>query len=260
MIDAARRRLDDEARPQGLVAIEQAARRPVPQRNERHRYASRELDPVVPVEGLHGNRRIMGAHHRVIAERRDDARPVHGGEPRERGEIEMVVVAVRHQHGVDCGQRLECDPGIVDPLRSGKAHRRGALRPYRIAQEVDARGLYEKRRMADESDPDRVSFDPGRRVVREGARHPFRPLLAAARPLPAQDVDDAPRRRAMGIAKTGAVEVVGHRSFVVAGEQRAGKARAEQDRRGTGDPCEQVATRWRHNVLHSGLAAARLTA
>ena len=40
----------------------------------------------------------------------------------------------------------------------------------------------------------------------------------------------------MGIAETGAVEVVGHRPLVVAGEQRAGEARAEQDRRGTGDP------------------------
>ena len=63
-----------------------------------------------------------------------------------------------------------------------------------------------------------------------------------------------------GIAEAGAVEVVGHRPLVIAGEQRAGEPDAEHDRRGTGDPRQQVATRWRHRVLHSGLAAARLTA
>jgi hypothetical protein len=40
-----------------------------------------KLDPVVPVEGLCRDRRIVGAHHGVVAERRDDARPVGGGEP-----------------------------------------------------------------------------------------------------------------------------------------------------------------------------------
>ena len=83
----------------------------------------------MPVEGLRRDRRIVGAHHRIVAEWRDDVRPVGGGESRKRRDVEVVVVPVRDQHGVDRRQRVEGDPGIVDPLRSGKA-RRGTVRPH----------------------------------------------------------------------------------------------------------------------------------
>ena len=65
---------------------------------------------------------------------------------------------------------------------------------------------------------------------------------------------------AVRVMEAGAVEVIGHRPIVITGEQRAGEPRTEYDRRRTGDPRQQVATRWRHRVLHSGLAAALLTA
>lgn len=38
-------------------------------------------------------------------------------------------------------QRLEGDAGLVDALRPGERKRRGALRPHRIHQDVEAGGL-----------------------------------------------------------------------------------------------------------------------
>ena len=97
--------------------------------------------------------------------------------------------------------------------------------------------------MPDEADPDRTAVDPSRRAVNLGAWRPFGPFRATARQLPAQEVGDAPRRRALWIMKAGVVEVVGHRPFVVAGEQRAGEPRTERNCHRTGDPGQQVATR-----------------
>ena len=88
----------------------------------------------------------------------------------------------------------------------------------RSHRRLTPRGLDEERGVPDEADPDRTAVDPGRRTVNLGARRPFGPFRATARQLPAQEVGDAPRWRAVWIMKAGAVEVVGHRPFVVAGE------------------------------------------
>ena len=132
-------RLDHERGPQRLVAVDQPARRPVPRRHQRDGDVSAELDPLVPVIGLGADRRVVSLHDGVVAERRDDARPMRGREARQRLGVEMVVVAMRDQHDVDRRQRVEGDAGIVDALRPGEAHRRDALRPDRIDQDVAAR-------------------------------------------------------------------------------------------------------------------------
>jgi hypothetical protein len=189
VINAAARRLHDEAHPQRLVAVEQAARRPVPQRDQGDRDIGGERDPLVPVESLRRDGGIVGAHHGVVAERGDHSRPVGGGQARQRRHIEVIVMAVRHQHRIDRRQGVERDAGVVDPLRPGEADRRGALRPYRIEQQVEPCGLDEEARMADKADPDRGAADPGGRVVRKRARRPFRPFLAASGGHPAQHVE-----------------------------------------------------------------------
>ena len=94
----------------------------------------------------------MPAHDEIIAERGDDARPVGRGEPRQRCEIEVVVMAMRDQHGVDVGQRLEGDAGIVDAPGAGEAQRRDPFRPHRIDQHVEPAGLDEQAGVADEGD------------------------------------------------------------------------------------------------------------
>ena len=93
-----------------------------------------------------------------------------------RRNIEMIVVAVRHQHGIDRRQVGKGDAGIVDPLRPDEAKRRSALRPHRIEQHIETRGLNEKARMADIGNPPACAFDACRRPVGIRRRRPGRPL------------------------------------------------------------------------------------
>ena len=95
----------------------------MPQRNRGDGQVGGEFDPLMPVEAFRRDGGIVGTHHGVVAERRDDARPVGRRQPRQRRDIEMVVMAVGHQHRIDRRQRVERDAGIVDPFRPGKADR-----------------------------------------------------------------------------------------------------------------------------------------
>src|SRR5438132_5060762 len=95
VIDAARWRLNDEGRPQRLIAVKQMARRPVPHRSERDRNARSKLDAIPPIVGLDADRRVVVTYNRVVTERRDDPAPMRGREPRQRRDIEMVVMAMR---------------------------------------------------------------------------------------------------------------------------------------------------------------------
>src|ERR1700730_2519315 len=66
--------LQHKTRPQRLVAVEQAARRPMPCRHQRHRDATAEFDAVAPVERLGTDRLVSVAHGDVVAEWRDHPR------------------------------------------------------------------------------------------------------------------------------------------------------------------------------------------
>lgn len=170
----------------------------------------------MPVERLGFDRGIGCPHRDVVAERRDHARTKCPRELRQRRDVEMVVVAVRHQHDIDPGQFIECDAGIVVPLRPGEAERRGPHRPDRIEQDVEARGLDQPAGMADKAEPHLVAFDAGRRRIGMGARRPFRPdrALPAAPELPAQHFTKRFRRRAVRIEEVQAVEMIGHGAVV----------------------------------------------
>jgi hypothetical protein len=50
-------------------------------------------------------RLIVRAHDRVVAERGDDPRAMSGRKPRQRCDIEMIVVRVRNQNDIDCNTR-----------------------------------------------------------------------------------------------------------------------------------------------------------
>src|SRR5215813_9846248 len=62
MEDPPGRRLDDEARPQRLVSIGQAARGPMLHRHQCHSGLAWKRHPVAPVVGLSGDRRIVVSH------------------------------------------------------------------------------------------------------------------------------------------------------------------------------------------------------
>ena len=241
VIDAARRRLDDEGRPQCLVAVEQMARRPVPHRRERDRNARSKLDAIAPIVGLDADRRIVVAHDRVVTERRDNAASMRGRESRQRRDIEMVIMAMRHQHRVDRRQRVECDARIVHPFRPDESKRRGALRPQRVGQNVHARRLQQNRRVPDERDTPLGTRNPCRRLVGIRARCPCRPFGLAAAGVPAQQVGSAVGRRAVRIEKPRAVEVIRYRAVVVARRRGANAESAKSRGRDGGESSEHAA-------------------
>src|SRR5271163_4053997 len=88
--------------------------------NESHRHAGADIRPIVPVIDFGGDRRIVTAYDGVVAERRDDARAMRFGEPRQRRDIEMVVVRVRDENDVDRRQVSKGDARIVDTFRPGE--------------------------------------------------------------------------------------------------------------------------------------------
>ena len=120
--------------------------------------------------------------------------------PRQRRDIEMIVMTVRDQHDVDLRQLLERDAGIVVPLRSGKADGRDPRGPDGIDEDVEAAGLDQPAGVADEGEPHLVAVDALRRRVGIGIWHPVRPVCALppAAELPAQHLAErssaAPRR------------------------------------------------------------------
>ena len=59
--------LDDESRPQRLVAVGEAARRPMLHRHERHRGCACERHPVTPVMRFGGNGLVMITDDGVVA-------------------------------------------------------------------------------------------------------------------------------------------------------------------------------------------------
>src|ERR1700691_6113981 len=95
----------------------------------------------------------------------------------------MIVMAMRHQHDVDRRQVRECDARVVDALWPDKAERGCTLRPYRIEQNVESRGLDQPAGMADIADAPNRAFDMRRRPVSIERRRPCRPLRSAAAPV-----------------------------------------------------------------------------
>src|SRR6266851_4609663 len=103
----------------------------MPRGNERHCNSPAKISPakispakihaIVPVVGFDSDCGIVISHDGVIAEWRDDAGSMRGCQPRQSSKIEMIVVAVRHQHDIDRRQLCKDDTWIVDPFRPDKA-------------------------------------------------------------------------------------------------------------------------------------------
>ena len=180
---------------------------------------ARRSHPIVPVVGFSGDCRIAIAHDGVIAERRDDARAMRGGEPRQCLDIQMIVVCVRYQDDIDRRQVGEGDARIVHAFRPGETERRRALRPYRVEQHIETGGLNEPACVADIGHAPAGAFDARRRAIGKRRRRPSRPLRPRAAPIaighPAQQIPPAARRRAVAVEKALAVEVVGNRAGVI---------------------------------------------
>ena len=102
--------------------------------------------------------------------------------------------------------------------RFGPAQRTGEARSDHtgIDQDVQARGLDQPADVADKRQPHLAAIDTRRRGVGMRARRPFGPGLPLPVPaeLPAQHFAERFRRRAVGIEKLPAVEMIGERSGI----------------------------------------------
>ncbi len=140
----------------------------------------------------------------------------------------MVVMAVGDQHRVDLGQRLEGNARIVDAPGAREGHRRDALRPDRVGQDVAPASLDQLARVADEGDAQARAGNTRRRPVRIGTRIHERPFGLVAGGPPAHELAKTLRRHAVGVEEAHAVEMVGDGAVVVA----AGGGGARRERAG----------------------------
>jgi hypothetical protein len=167
-----------------------------------------ERGRLAPVERFDGDVRASAADDHVVAEGGDDARPRSAPEPGDGGEVEMVVVAVGDQDGVDRRQVGQRHAGGIDPAGAEPAQRAGARRPDRVDQDVLAGQLHEEAGMADQRDPEAVDA-LGRGGVGEGARVGGGPFGAGFGEAPAQDVAERAVRGVARDEEAGAVEMIG---------------------------------------------------
>jgi len=103
------------------------------------------------------------------------------GETAQCGEIEMIVMVVRHEHDIDGGQFLKANARVAVPLGACPGNRAASFRPDGIGEDVETVHLDEKRRMTD-GDHGKVAFRnadrgrwPGRNLFDLG---PFGPVVA----------------------------------------------------------------------------------
>jgi hypothetical protein len=146
-----------------------------------------DRDALAPIERARIQLGVGAAQQRIVAERRQDRTRAQAREPRQRGDVHVVVVVVRDEDGVERRQVAKRDAGRRGALRAQNPERTRPLGPNRIEQKIDALGLNQKAGMADETDPQRAAFDPFGRVVerhRRQIRRPGRPPLRRAHHAP----------------------------------------------------------------------------
>ena len=209
-----------------------------------HPDIGRERAHVAPVQRL---RRAIGGgvDDAVIAERGDHADGLAGAQAGQGGEVEMVVVVVRHQHGIDRRQGGPGDPWRVHPLRPGPGERARTVGPDGIHQQVEPGDLHQQAGMADQGHAQ--PGDTRRRSIGMRAGMVPWPRRLAAAEAPAQQVRQslvggagAARGRFAGQVEDPAIEMVAGRALVVGvrlGHQRRyGKGSMARSGRFTG-PC-----------------------
>src|SRR5215212_12193590 len=92
-----------------------------------------------------------------VPKRRDKHRVVAGGQHLDGREVEMIVVIVAEQDGINTWKVGQRRSRSVGALGTEPAYRTRAIRKHRIDQEVQARGLEEKTRMANPRNDDAVA-------------------------------------------------------------------------------------------------------
>lgn len=122
---------------------------------------------------------------RCQTQRAKDSWLMHGGEPLQRGDIEMVIVIVTNEKAVDLRKIFEANAWVPMALRTGKADRADAKRPDRIGEDVESFRLQQDSGMVNKGDAERSTLDlRGRPRSRSGGNPSSpRPDFAIGHPL-----------------------------------------------------------------------------
>ena len=189
-VDLARRRRHAPATPQRPVAVAEPARAEVPRRRAPDgKLADARFLPPVELEGvaraaLPYERRQPEGHEPPRLRMRRGQTP-HGAV------IQVVVVIVREQHGVDRREPGERDRGGHAAARACELNGRRALAPDGIREQVETPHLQQEGRMPDPGEHESIE----RRAWDREARHGHR------------------ERRRIGSARGGTREAVDHLPF-----------------------------------------------
>ena len=188
------------------VPVGQAAARKVARRRRGH-FDVAEARGLAPVELADAIRRHPPSFQmRAGAEGNDEDGAPSGREPPDRRHVEMVVVIVRDEHGVELGKILESDRRREKPPGPDPGRRRDPIAPDRVGEEAAAVDLDERGGV---SEPRQPQAGLGRRgEVRGGAPHdgnrPRRVAFRTRRELETQglqDVGGTHRERLDGVAE-----------------------------------------------------------
>ncbi len=143
----------------------------------------------------------------VVAERGEDGGAVGAPEATKTGEIEVVVVIVGDEDGVDARELIEGDAGWVVALGAGERERGAALGEDGVDEKVVAGDLQEGGGVADVGDAEGVGVGGWRGGDRGGDE--VGPGCGFGGEFPTEDVGEGLVRGGQaGIEEAGSVEVV----------------------------------------------------
>ena len=112
---------------------------------------------------------------RSVAERRDHARPAFAREPAQRGEVEMIVVVVAEQNGIDRWQFPTSSAGGRARLGPKRPNGPASTRKRWIGEDSESRQLQQEGRMSNPCDRDLPGGDDGVQRRSQWRRQPLRP-------------------------------------------------------------------------------------
>ena len=128
-------------------------------------------------------------------------------QPAQGGQIQMIVVIVAEEYGIDPGKILPPHARLPAAARTDRGERTCAVGPDRIGQNVEVALLEQHRGMVDQRNPQLSAFNARRRLGLLHVRNETGGWLRPAGELPSQNIEKAARRGGVGIEEALPVKV-----------------------------------------------------
>jgi hypothetical protein len=204
VVDSARR-LDHISAPQSPVAVEESSRRKMHGRHAVNEGCA-ERPRFAPIEFV-DRADVLRSQQPGYSGRNNELRLSASGEPAQAGKVEMIVMIVTEEHGIDAGQVLPPHARHPAAARTDGGEWTGALAPDGIGQDVKTALLEEHCGVVDQGNVEPAAFDAGRRFRLAHVRNETGRRLGAGGELPSQEIEKAAGRGAAGIEEALPVEV-----------------------------------------------------